>query len=139
MTDKKSAWLKTDPDSGLLIGPDGCHYHNEHQAAHHGLLRLCGCGSPEEAHNFARDVLAAFDRRGVHDDPPTREWVQAEEVVKKLLLERPSEAAHLLSHLFSHLDLLEHGGSVGGSWLTKDGERVVDLGPVTEEIMDEGE
>ncbi len=53
-----SEWLKRDPANGCLIGPDGCHYENEHQACHYAMLKLCGCGSPEEAYNFCRDVLA---------------------------------------------------------------------------------
>lgn len=129
-------WLERDPANGALIGPDGCHYPNEHQAAHFGLLHLCGCGMPEEAFNFCRDVLACFDRRGCHDNPPTKEWIDAEAAVEAIIKARPSEAAHVLAHLLTHLDLLEHGGSVSGSWLTDDGERIVDLGPATEALMD---
>jgi len=124
-------WLKRDPENGFLLGPDGCHYSNEHQAAHFGLLHLCGCGSPEDAYNFCRDALACFDRRG------TSERINAEDALKRLIQERPDDAAHVLAHLFSHLDLLEHGGSVGGSWLTPNGKRVVDMGPTTAAIMDD--
>jgi len=133
-----SEWLKTDPANGCLIGPDGCHYDNEHQAAHFGVLHLCGCGCPEDAYNFCRDALMAFDRRGCHDTPPTRQWIDAEGAVEKLVRERPDHAAHVISHFLSHLKLLEHGSSVGGSWLTDDGERIVDMGPMTEEKMEEG-
>lgn len=129
-----SDWLKTDPESGFLVGPDGCHYSNEHQAAHYGLLHLCGCGCPEDAFNFCRDVLVIFDRRD-----QTKEWINAEAAVKDLILQRPDDAAHVISHLLSHIKLLEHGGSVGGSWLTDEGARIVDLGPVTDEIMDQDE
>lgn len=129
-------WLKRDPENGLLIGPDGCHYDTEKKAAHYGLLHLCGCGSPEEAYNFCRDALSAFDRRGCHDKPPTREWVNAEEVLTAIIKERPDQAVHVLAHLLTHLDLLEHGGSVGGSWLTKYGERIIDMGPMTEDELD---
>jgi hypothetical protein len=132
---KTSDWLKTDPENGFLIGPDGCHYDNEHQAAHYGLLHLCGCGCPEDAYNFCRDVLAAFDRRGAKGGDG---WIDAEDAVKKVILERPDQAAHVISHLLTHLRLLEHGGSVGGSWLTDDGARIVDMGPVTEDLMEEG-
>lgn len=130
-------WLKRDIENGLLIGPDGAHYFNEHQAAHFGLLHLCGCGCPEDAYNFCRDALACFDRRGCHDNPPTRAWINAEDALKVLVQDRPDDAAHVLAHLLSHLDLLEHGSSVGGSWLTKDGERIIDMGPTTEELMDD--
>lgn len=128
-------WLKRDSD-GYLIGPDGCHYVNEHQAIHYGLLKLCGCGCPEDAYNFCRDTLACFDRRGCHDEPPTRDWINAEDSLKELVLKRPDDAAHVLAHLLTHLDLLEHGGTVGGSWLTDNGARIVDMGAVTEDMMD---
>jgi hypothetical protein len=133
-----SEWLKRDPENGYLIGPDGCHYTNEHQAAHYGLLMLCGCGSPDDAYNFCREALACFDRRGCHDHPPTRDWINAENALKKLIQDRPDDAAHVLAHLLTHLRLLEHGGSVGGSWLTDNGERIIDMGPVTEDLMNEG-
>lgn len=132
-----SEWLKRDPDSGFLIGPDGCHYKNEHQAAHYSLLKLCGCGCPEDAYNFCREVLIAFDRRPFDDRE--KPWVDAEDSVKALIIKSPDVAAHVISHLLTNLKLLEHGGSVGGSWLTKDGERIVDLGPNSAALMDAGE
>jgi hypothetical protein len=128
-----SDWLRRDPETGFVIGPDGCQYANEHQAAHHALLHLCGCGLPEKAFNLCRDVLCAFDRRGCHD------WIDAEAAVEALIKERADETAHVLAHLLNHLGLIEHGGTVGGSWLTDDGKRIVDLGPATEELMDEGD
>jgi hypothetical protein len=131
-------WLKSDPENGCLIGPDGCHYENEHQAAHYALLKLCGCGLPEEAYNFCRDILACFDRRGCHESPPTREWIDAQDAAERIIKERPDLAAHVMAHLLTHLDLLEHGGSVGGSWLTDDGERIIDLGPMTDDLMNQG-
>ena len=112
-----SDWLKRDEENGFFIGPDECHYANEHQAAHHALLHLCGCGQPEVAFNFCRDVLMAFDRRD-----KSKPWVNAENVVRDLVAARPDEAAHVLSHMLNHLRLLEHGGNVGGSWPTPDGE-----------------
>lgn len=102
-------------------------YPNDHQEMHYDVLGLCGCGSPEDAYNFCRDVLVAFDRRG--------KWDDAEGLVKTLILARPDQAAHVIAHMMTHLGVLEHGGSVGGSWLTNDGERIVDLGPMTEELM----
>jgi len=122
-------WLETDPANGMLIGPDGCHYANEKQAAHFGLLGLCGCGNPEGSYNFCRQFLQAHDSR-TDDDRP---WPP--DIVEKLVANNPAMAAHVLAHLFTHLDLLEHGGSVGGSWLTTDGARIVDMGEMTEGEM----
>jgi hypothetical protein len=125
-----SKWLKRDPANGCLIGPDGCHYENEHQAAHFALLHLCGCGTPEDAFNLCRDILLCFDRR-------SGEWIDAKAKVVAIIKDRPDDVAHTIAHLLSHLKLLEHGGSVGGSWLTDDGCRIVDLPPATAELMDE--
>lgn len=124
-------WLAQDQTNGMLIGPDGCHYPNEHQAAHYGVLNLCGCGEPVEAYNFCREALACFDRRGNGD------WMDAEASLKDLICNHPAQAAHVLAHLFTHLNLLDHGGSVGGSWLTEDGTRIIDMGPATEELLGE--
>ena len=107
------------------------------QAAHFGLLHLCGCGCPDDAYNFCRGALDCFDRRGAHTTPPTRDWINAEDALTALIQKQPNIAAHVLAHLLSHLDLLEHGGSVGGSWLTPDGERIIDMGPMTESLMDD--
>lgn len=129
-------WLSRDPKTGALIGPDGGQYVNGHQAAYYALLKLCACGSPDDAFNFCRDAVSCFDRRGCNDDPPTRDWINAENALKELIQERPWDAAHVLAHLFNHIELLEHGGNVGGSWLTDKGEIIVDLGPVTQDILD---
>jgi hypothetical protein len=133
----KTNWLKTDPDNGYLIGPDGCRYANEHQAAHYGLLNLCGCGYREAAFNFCRDALSCFDLRGCYDNPPTKEWINAEDALKALVVNDPDIAAHVIAHMFNNLNLIEHGGSVGSSWLTDDGARIIDLGPMTDDLMRE--
>lgn len=125
---EKMEWLKTDPENGMLIGPDGCHYESEKEAAHYALLHLCGCGNPEEAYNFCRAALMAFDRRD-----GSKRWVDAEAAIEELVKAKPDIAAHVLSHMLNHYDLLEHGGSVGGSWLTENGERIVDMGDALDE------
>ena len=90
-------------------------------------------GCAEDAYNFCRDILKCFDRRD-----KDKAWINAEDAVKVLILQKPDEAAHVISHLFSHLKLLEHGGSVGGSWLTELGEVIVDHSEMTETLMEEG-
>ncbi len=124
--------FKTAPENGYLVGPDGCHYRTKQHAFHYAFLGMCGCGCPEDAYNFCRDVLSKFDRRENHRDDKAP-WIDAEAAVKALILERPDEAAHVLSHLLTERDLLEHGGSVGGSWLTAWGEQLVDGGPMPED------
>src|SRR3990167_9228674 len=128
------AELKRDPENGMLVGPDNCHYPNEHQVYHYAYLGLCGCGAPEEAYNFCRDILVLCDRRAHLDG--RGDWIDAESATAALIATMPDVAAHVLLHLFTHLELLEHGGSVGGSWLTPTGQEIVDLRSVTQEDMD---
>jgi len=123
---------RLDPANGYLIGPDGCHYENEHQVHHYAELHLCGCGLPEEAYNFCRDMLAVFDRRD-----KSKGLVDAEKGLETLICARPDLAAHAFAHMLSHLKLLEHGGSVGGSWLTDLGAAIVDLRPAVEADFDD--
>jgi hypothetical protein len=63
-------------------------------------------------------------------------WLNAEEAVRDLVLRQPEVAAHVMSHLLTNLRLLEHGGSVGGSWLTTMGEHIVDERAATGEDFD---
>jgi len=123
---------KRDPANGMLVGPDDCHYANEHQINHFALLKMCGCGVPEDAYNFCRKILECYDARD------TARWLGngGEVAVKKIIIDDPETAAHVMSHFFTHLKLLEHGGSVGGSWLTDAGKRIVDMPPATAELMD---
>lgn len=133
-----SDWLQRAPENGMLVGPDGCHYENEHQAMHFAVLGLCGCGDTTGAYNFCRSVVACFDRRGVHDDPPTRPWIDAEKAVAEIIKADPEMAAHVIAHLLdARRSLLEHGSMVGSSWLDENGVRLVDMPPATDEIMDE--
>ena len=119
-------------DDGWLVGPSGAHHANLHQVYHFDYLQLCGCGDPTGAYNFCRDVLAICDRRD-----RKKEWIDAEDEIAKLIELRLQIAAHVLMHLLTHLDLLEHGGSVGGSWLTSKGAEIVDLGPATDDLMNQ--
>jgi len=121
-----------DPANGMLIGPDGCHYSSLHGLYHSALLGLCGCGSPEEAYNFCRDILKTCDRRD-----KAKDWISAENAAAEIIKAQPEMAAHVFMHMLTHLDLLEHGGSVGGSWLTPDGEKIVDLRAANEGEFDD--
>jgi hypothetical protein len=47
----------------MILGPDGCHYDTEWEARAIGVLGMCGCGEPERAYNFLRDILKLCDRR----------------------------------------------------------------------------
>lgn len=115
----EDGWLKIDPSNGMLVAPSGCHYETERDALWIEVIEGCGCGSPEEAFDLAHDIVACF-KRG-----PGDVWRDAEADVRRLVEANPSLAAHLILHLLDHTDLMEHGSSIGGSWLTGMGERFI--------------
>lgn len=72
---------------------------------------FCGCGSPDEAARFLRDLLALhplYDHRAEFVALVPDEGLQ-----------------YLLLYTLDHFDLAEHGGSIGGQWLTDKGTAVL--------------
>ncbi len=122
-----------DPDNGMIIGPDDCHYDNEKQVFAHAVLGMCGCGDPEEAYNFIRGALMLADRRDNLRDRSIP-WIDLEKALAEAISNQPSAAAHAFLHLLDTRGVLEHGGSVGGSWTTALGNQIIDAGPVGTEL-----
>lgn len=117
--------FKRDPDNGMLIGPDECHYDTEAEAMYYGQIGLCGCGKPEEVHRFLLECLAA-----TCDDYET---ILDHKKVVELVKAKPEIVAEFVLHFLDDRNLTEHGGSVYGSWLTERGKQVLEAG-----VMDEG-
>lgn len=89
------------------------------------FLGLCGCGCPEETLDTALGVLSAIEVRSAaweaNDDSA------AEQAYEQLNRLAPFEGEHAgLGYAFMYMldahGLLEHGSSIGGSWLTDDGK-----------------
>jgi hypothetical protein len=77
-----------------------------------GGLRFCGCGSPEEAYDLVRDVLALAP---FYDHP---------EAVRDLIGPR---AYQFVLYQIDEAGLIEHGGTVGGAWLSAKGKHYLPL------------
>ncbi len=75
-------------------------------------LGLCGCGGPDEAYALVRDVLSLAP---FYDD-----W----KAVEQLIGER---ACYFVLYQLDRCDLIEHGGGIGGSWLTEKGKLYLGL------------
>lgn len=75
----------------------------------HGDLKMCGCNQPEAGLRLVHDLLrlAPF-----HED---ERWRQAQALVGS------DGAFQLVISLMSEADLLEHGGTLSGSWLAHRG------------------
>ena len=75
-------------------------------------LHFCGCGCPDEAYELVRDILALAP---FYDHP---------EAVRELTGDR---AYYLVLYAIDNAGLLEHGASIGGSWLTPKGAHYLEL------------
>lgn len=75
-------------------------------------LRGCGCGSADE---IAEDVLKVFIALGERGDD---NWNECGELIY-------SDKYHeLIAHMIDGAGLIEHGSSIGGSWLNEEGKEV---------------
>lgn len=85
---------------------------------------LCGCGEPETALLLARDILGLFERTTQKGDLDA--WRRANEEVDRRLC-HDTEPGLYYSYLnwLDGLGVIEHGGGIGGSWLTPEGERIL--------------
>jgi hypothetical protein len=75
----------------------------------YGDLGLCACGNPESAYSLVRDLLALA---------PFHKRTHAE--IANLI--GTEGAYHLVLGQLDGAGLIEHGSSIGGSWLTPKGE-----------------
>ena len=95
-----------------------------------GIFKFCGCGNPTQNLIYIRDCLAHIHKR--QDAPDTREvttevhkawydkwYVEAEGIFGN------KASLQFFQYWATNEDLLEHGGSVGGSWLTAKGKGIL--------------
>lgn len=111
-------------EDGRITAPNGCSYENLQEASYHHFTDLCGCGRPEDVHALLIDSLMCFE-----DNTKDRNdfGIKAiEEIVK----ERPSIVAEFIAQFLDQRELIEHGGSVFGSWPTRKGEKFIEIGPM---------
>lgn len=77
------------------------------------LCGLCGCGDDSIKEDIIKVLIAIADR---HDRDWPDDW---EQPIKD------EKYYELILHILTNADLLEHGGSVYGSWPTDKGEEVL--------------
>lgn len=95
---------------------------------YYNKLNWCGCGNPEEAIKLLRDVLSCIaERFNGNETLANKSFERYVERMEELLCYK-SKYAIYLSYFYvmdSH-GLLEHGGGVGGSWLTDSGKELLE-------------
>lgn len=94
-------------------------------------IGMCGCGRPDLVKEFIFKLLKNL--KDYQCDTITYESMV--ENRKTIITETDSDTIfEFVFHIFEHNDLIEHGGSVYGSWFTDKGERFVEL--LSENLLD---
>lgn len=75
-----------------------------------GILGGCGCGSADDFGDKAFRLLAHFN-----SEPSQRDWA---------IFDENGGFFELMAHWFDDKDLIEHGSSISGSWLSAKGKHV---------------
>jgi len=77
-------------------------------------IDICGCGQPEQAVELVRQILNLAPLYN------NENWKKAEQLIGS------AGAFHIVLSVLDNARLMEHGGGIGGSWLTEKGEAVRD-------------
>ena len=81
---------------------------------------ICGCGNPAEAHQALLDLLRLLD------GPPEERFTSLRNA--QILAYCGSQPMLALTlNLLTNMGLIEHGGSIGGSWITDRGHDLLKL------------
>jgi hypothetical protein len=108
-------------------------------------LRLCGCGSPIHRITFVKSLLNLINDRFEKDIPYDVYCKKLVELFgfkengdsKRYLNEIQDGVVEFVLDQFNEAGLLEHGSSVGGSWLTAYGKEMLKiLNDIDEENID---
>lgn len=84
-------------------------------------LGFCGCGNPEDGYEALRAALHAHHNEGGTQDS----WAKRVEKVKAWEEKIDKGNALLLRYFIDAADLMEHGSSVYGGWLSEKGIKVL--------------
>lgn len=87
-------------------------------------LDLCGCGSPESTYEVIRLILIAQNQT---------DWDNKQNSFNKIcglnmaLNDNYDGLIQFVLYILDSHEFLEHGGSIGGAWLTEKGKLFLDL------------
>lgn len=107
----KYSLKKVDDTEYGYIDQDGCSWTSPYDWLWSGILGGCGCGSSEEFGELTFKVLEYFST----------------EIMKRTRYIYDTPIEEVIAHWLTTKDLIEHGTSIGGSWLTDEGDNVYKL------------
>jgi hypothetical protein len=98
------------------IDNDGVSWHDYKEYVFIGLLGFCDCRDDKLYHDIFT-VLEAYGKAAKEGELLYYD---------KLLAGNPAKYVELILHCLTRAELLEHGSSLRGSWLTQKGQEVVE-------------
>ncbi|TXH49494.1 MAG: hypothetical protein E6Q97_22605 [Desulfurellales bacterium] len=112
-------------EDGAYVDPSGCHWHDAESFLQGYVLGFCCCGSPSTNLAYVRDCLLNVaklcdirDRTEGRGQQWEKEYHEWEEERSKLM----GNARYFTLYVLDQKGFIEHGGSVGGGWLTDKGK-----------------
>lgn len=91
-------------------------------------MGFCDCGNSKGVSFMIRDILRAIENRtNNYDTMDTKKAYELfyKELEKNLGFNKDSIAFEFILHILNSVDVLEHGSSIKGSWLTDYGREVL--------------
>jgi len=104
-------------NGGVEYEVDGVSYEDELEYILLETVGFCGCGSPEDAAKFLMECLETHEKPEDHDYDKDKEFWS----------KHGSGGEYFIRYALDRSGLTEHGGSVGGAWLTDFGNHVLEL------------
>jgi hypothetical protein len=121
---------------GPALHVGGCCYESPEDAFHTGVLGFCGCGNPEQIVALFQAFLALLRSQWAEtraDDPtrldltPERQAMYRRHREERDALFANDTLGLVVAYEADRVGLTEHGGAIGGEWLTDAGELWLDL------------
>lgn len=116
---------KQDDTEYGFIDTQGVSWRDGADAIGIGVLGFCGCGCPEDALKYVRDVLRLIDEKSPMDFGAHGEWYSGHRARADAIFHGDSGAEYLAYYLLDDKGLIEHGTSEPG-WLTALGRDVLE-------------
>lgn len=81
----------------------------------HEIIGICGCGDPDLCRQDILNFLDAYSVEFLEREKKLKKYFGAKDIYDNSLL-------LFMAYILDDKELLEHGGSIGGAWITELGQ-----------------
>ncbi len=92
-------------------------YNSLYEFIYYEAIGGCGCGDSDKFIGYVKDIYKSlFEKNKMYDTPDYPEFIKkTSELIYK------TEINQLIVMIFDKYDIVDHGSSIGGCWLTEFG------------------